>query len=50
MGISILNCCFFSDSKIDEMSRKERKKQRRMFKNNYEVAAQAKVLWNKLRQ
>ena len=35
---------------MEEMTKKERKKQRRMLKSNYEVAKQAKQLWMKLRK
>ncbi|KAI0231313.1 pumilio RNA binding family member 3 [Lamellibrachia satsuma] len=36
--------------KMDEMPKKERKKQRRMQKDNYEMSAKAKDLWNALRR
>jgi len=36
--------------KVEEMAKKERKKQRRMQKDNYEMSAKAKDLWNALRR
>ena len=36
--------------KMEEMAKKERKKQRRMQKDNYEMSAKAKELWNALRR
>ena len=46
----VLYICLLSDSRMEEMTKKERKKQRRMLKSNYEVAVQAKQLWMKLRK
>jgi hypothetical protein len=37
-------------SKLEEMTKKERKKQRKMVNTNYVLSVEAKQLWEKLRR